>query len=60
MEASERHRRLSEVVECGDPAQQAQARLLLEALAARPDDAAALEAAALLVDAYLNDPYLTR
>ena len=53
-------RRLREVVERGDAAQQAHARGLLDALATPPESTSALRHAELLVDAYLNDPYLTR
>lgn len=51
---------LSEVVQRGGPAQADEARRLLAALAEHPDDPAVAEAADALVDAYLNDPYLTR
>lgn len=51
---------LAVVAECGAPAQQAEARRLLAALGASPDDADALAAAGHLVDAYLHDPYLER
>jgi hypothetical protein len=51
---------LQEVVAHGAPAQAAQARRLLDLLAEDPDDPAAVEAANALVDAYFNDPYLTR
>jgi hypothetical protein len=51
----------------GQPAQAAQARRLLEALESSsndaessPSDPASEAAARDLVDAYLNDPYLTR
>lgn len=48
---------LREVAERGAPAQAAQARRLLADLQSDPlAAAAALE----LIDAYLNDPYLTR
>ncbi len=51
---------LAVVAECGAPAQQAEARRLLAALGASPDDADALAAAGHLIDAYLHDPYLER
>lgn len=60
MDASDRDRLLREVAERGDPAQRLHAHLLIETLAALPDDVAGDRAATLLVDAYLNDPYLTR
>ncbi|MCF8538587.1 MAG: hypothetical protein WAO50_00810 [Candidatus Nanopelagicales bacterium] len=60
MDVVEMERRLREVVERGDAAQQAHARGLLEALATPPESTSALRHAELLVDAYLNDPYLTR
>lgn len=52
--------RLREVLRFGDPAQQGRARELIDALSADPLDQQSLGAAALLIDAYLNDPYLTR
>lgn len=52
--------RLREVSTKGDPAHQEQARLLIAALDDDPQDAAAMRSAELLIDAYLNDPYLTR
>jgi mannose/cellobiose epimerase-like protein (N-acyl-D-glucosamine 2-epimerase family) len=52
--------RLTEVAERGQPAHAAEAARLIERLAADPDDAQARAAAAALVDAYLNDPYLIR
>ena len=51
---------LAVVAECGAPAQQAEARRLLAALGASPDDADALAAAGHLIDAYLHGPYLER
>lgn len=51
---------LQEVVAQGGPAQAAQARRLLDLLAEDPEDPTAVETANALVDAYLNDPYLTR
>lgn len=52
--------RLREVSTKGDAAHQEQARLLIAALHEDPQDAAAVRGAELLIDAYLNDPYLTR
>lgn len=52
--------RLEEVVERGAPAHAREARLLLQQWSKCPDDPAVAETAALLFDAYLNDPYLTR
>ncbi len=52
--------RLTEVSAQGDPAHRPQARLLLDALQDDADFPSARRDAALLVDAYLNDPYLTR
>lgn len=52
--------RLTEVSTKGDPAHQEKARLLLDALQDDADDPTARRDAALLIDAYLNDPYLTR
>lgn len=52
--------RLLEVLERGDPAQQQLARQLIDLLIASPDDTSACRQAQLLVDAYLNDPHLTR
>ena len=51
---------LHEVVRLGAPAQQEHARRLLAHLSAGPADAAAVEEALLLVDAFRNDPYLWR
>ena len=51
---------LGEVAVRGAPAQQEHARSLLARLAAGPADAAAVEEALLLVDAFRNDPYLWR
>ena len=51
---------LRHVTQYGEPAQIARARMLIEELAARPQDAALQEAARALVDAYLNDPHLVR
>lgn len=52
--------RLHEVVDRGQPAHAERARQLLDRLRDDPHDAAAADTAATLVDAYLNDPYLTR
>ena len=52
--------RLREVVDRGQPAHAERAQQLLDQLRDDPHDAAAADAAAALVDAYLNDPYLTR
>jgi hypothetical protein len=52
--------RLQEVIERGQPAHVAEARRLLGLLEEAPDDQEIRAAAAALVDAYLNDPYLTR
>lgn len=52
--------RLEDVVAHGAPAQAEQARQLLERYAAEGVDQDVDAAAAALVDAYLNDPYLTR
>jgi hypothetical protein len=52
--------RLDEIVEKGAPALAREARLLSDQWTARPGDGAVAERAALLFDAYLNDPYLTR
>lgn len=52
--------RLDEVIRRGAPALAAAARRLQAALAADPDDPATRAAADALIDAYLNDPYLTR
>lgn len=52
--------RLAEISGHGDPAHQSRARELMTALQGDPHDTGSREAAALLVDAYLNDPYLTR
>lgn len=52
--------RLREITAKGDPAHQQKAQLLLDALADDADDPTTLSDAALLIDAYLNDPYLTR
>ena len=51
---------LAQVIAHGAPAQRAEAQRLLVALGDQPSDAAALEAARLLVDAYIHDPYLER
>lgn len=52
--------RLRIVVTHGDPAQAAHAEDLLTTLSSDPHDTSAIHAAELLIDAYLNDPYLTR
>lgn len=52
--------RLREVSAKGDPAHQEKARVLLASLDDDPHDKAAVRGAELLIDAYLNDPYLTR
>ena len=52
--------RLREITAKGEPAHRERALLLLEALHDDPQDAHAQRAAELLIDAYLNDPYLTR
>ena len=52
--------RLREVIERGQPVHAEAARQLLDRLRADPRDAEASATAASLVDAYLNDPYLTR
>lgn len=52
--------RLREVLDHGQPAHAEQAQQLLDRLRADPGDAEAAATAAALVDAYLNDPYLTR
>ena len=51
---------LREVAASGNPAQITEARVLLGALDSSPDDPGYRETARLLIDAYLNDPYLTR
>ena len=51
---------LREVVTRGQPAHAAEARRLLDLLESDPADPATVDAARALVDAYLNDPYLTR
>ena len=52
--------RLREVIDRGQPAHAERAQQLLDRLRDDPDDAEAAATAAALVDAYLNDPYLTR
>jgi len=52
--------RLREISAKGDPAHQEQARLLIAALKVDAQDDAAAQSAALLINAYLHDPYLTR
>ncbi|MFM1964453.1 MAG: hypothetical protein RL134_178 [Actinomycetota bacterium] len=54
------HEDLAQVVAHGGPAQRAEAERLLAALVDQPGDAVAVEAARLLLDAYLHDPYLER
>jgi hypothetical protein len=51
---------LAQVIAHGAPAQRAEAQRLLATLVDRPRDTAALDAARLLVDAYIHDPYLER
>jgi hypothetical protein len=52
--------RLIEVLEHGQPAHAERAQQLLDRLHDDPHDAQAAATAAALIDAYLNDPYLTR
>jgi hypothetical protein len=52
--------RLREVQDSDSPAHSARAGELLAALSAAPDDSSTLEAARLLIDAYLHDPHLMR
>lgn len=52
--------RLIEVLEHGQPAHAERAQQLLDLLRGDPNDAEAATTAAALIDAYLNDPYLTR
>lgn len=54
------HDGLRQVAARGQPAQAAEARRLIEVLQSCPAEPAAESAAGHLVDAYLNDPYLTR
>jgi hypothetical protein len=51
---------LAGVVAHGAPAQQAEARRLVNLPLERPNDAEAVAAAEQLIDAYLHDPYLER
>ena len=51
---------LAQVMDHGAPAQQAEARRLVNLLLERPNDAEAVAAAQQLIDAYLHDPYLER
>jgi len=60
MEPPTRSASLAEVVQRGGPAQAEEARRLLAVLDEHPDDPSAARAADELIDAYLNDPHLTR
>jgi hypothetical protein len=58
LEAMDSH--LREIIDRGGRAQSAEAARLLIRLESNPDDAEARSMARVLVDAYLNDPDLTR